>query len=841
MATESPDTECLDHTLQQEMQKYVEQLTTSGKPVLNADTMKKFKSICKKSDMYVNEAYHMLMTQLEKEHSEIRLSAFQMMDELFNRSHAFRELLLCDLQTFLELTVEVDFDQPLPPPRAAANTLKASSLRAIQQWNDKFGEDYKKLSLGFNFLQKCKKVDFNGIRARSEAEQRREREREARRQRINKERINKVLKEIEETVPDIKTCLTEVENCFSILLPTPDEFFLGVESSSEPNVNDCLENAKNQETCSTDTSNCIECAKLNSLQSRSSTADNKCEKCMKNQSNCKKVKCMDNDPESSSNSTCSGNSMKGVTEKHEVVEKIESEPGSSKEHTVVLGDEANVRIPASDDQSDSENTNKNKGEDPDSSDGDGSDDDDLEEVGGFVQEHGLRNHQYSIAIDLHQGPVQLEENEDNLPVLTTLKDHYRLISTKHQPSVTRWLQVLSKHGGKEEDIKRIIDLKSQLQKIKNKFYDLKVVPLEEQNKKSDDESDDDFEDVPEKEGYEEEVPEILKKVSGQGSSSVRKQPAASLSKKPPSTASSTAVKPSTSGAGAKRSFVKASWSIQNELLEHDEKDPTTMVANLKRIKAEAEGQSRNSSSPSTSTTTVDKTTAGAGIRKEKLLGSAPVISFGLDLEHWENPNKIEAPQIVKYDSLHRFWSSNDVEHCKADYNNIGELTKRTIPFVGKFEPVKWKCRAPLPNGSLCERMDRVKCPFHGKIIGRDEYGIPSEPGQQNMASTSTQGQLEEEFNDWQDPELQADIEGALGVDLGSKKKKGKGKGKGKKSKEPKYPNLTDINVVENPARTRLEKKVLNKSAMKRVNEVMDNLAYKRIRDRFGNQFNYSLK
>lgn len=47
------------------------------------------------------------------------------------------------------------------------------------------------------------------------------------------------------------------------------------------------------------------------------------------------------------------------------------------------------------------------------------------------------------------------------------------------------IKVLSKHGGKEEDIKRIIDLKSQLQKIKNKFYDLKVVPLEEQNKKSD--------------------------------------------------------------------------------------------------------------------------------------------------------------------------------------------------------------------------------------------------------------------------------------------------------------------------------------------------------------------
>lgn len=150
--------------------------------------------------------------------------------------------------------------------------------------------------------------------------------------------------------------------------------------------------------------------------------------------------------------------MRDVTEcreKHEVVEKMESEL----ENTEVLGDEASVRIPvpsnqrdseasvkiqASNDKSDSENTKKGGAEDPNSSDGEGSSEDDfeeVEEVGGFVQEHGLRNHQYSIAIDLHQGPVQLEENEDNLPVLTTLKDHYRLISTKHQPSVTHWLQV----------------------------------------------------------------------------------------------------------------------------------------------------------------------------------------------------------------------------------------------------------------------------------------------------------------------------------------------------------------------------------------------------------------
>jgi len=41
-------------------------------------------------------------------------------------------------------------------------------------------------------------------------------------------------------------------------------------------------------------------------------------------------------------------------------------------------------------------------------------------------------------------------------------------------------------------------------------------------------------------------------------------------------------------------------------------------------------------------------------------------------------------------------------------NGVASVTKRSMSFVGKFEPVKWKCRAPLPNGNLCERMDRIK-------------------------------------------------------------------------------------------------------------------------------------
>lgn len=48
--------------------------------------------------------------------------------------------------------------QPLPPPKAAAQKMKTDILKTIQEWQDKFGEAYKKLALGYNFLKTCKQV-----------------------------------------------------------------------------------------------------------------------------------------------------------------------------------------------------------------------------------------------------------------------------------------------------------------------------------------------------------------------------------------------------------------------------------------------------------------------------------------------------------------------------------------------------------------------------------------------------------------------------------------------------------------------------------------------------------
>lgn len=58
------------------------------------------------------------MESLARNHSQVRLAAFQLLDELFQRSHAFRELVVAKLKTVIELTLDTDA-MSLPPPKSA--------------------------------------------------------------------------------------------------------------------------------------------------------------------------------------------------------------------------------------------------------------------------------------------------------------------------------------------------------------------------------------------------------------------------------------------------------------------------------------------------------------------------------------------------------------------------------------------------------------------------------------------------------------------------------------------------------------------------------------------------
>lgn len=70
-------------------------------------------------------------------------------------------IILCtgfSLQEFLELTVETDAEQPLPPPKDVARKLRSQAIQAVQSWHASYGSAYKKLALGYHFLKQVKKV-----------------------------------------------------------------------------------------------------------------------------------------------------------------------------------------------------------------------------------------------------------------------------------------------------------------------------------------------------------------------------------------------------------------------------------------------------------------------------------------------------------------------------------------------------------------------------------------------------------------------------------------------------------------------------------------------------------
>ncbi len=63
---------------------------------------------------------------------------------------------------------------------------------------------------------------------------------------------------------------------------------------------------------------------------------------------------------------------------------------------------------------------------------------------------------------------------------------------------------------------------------------------------------------------------------------------------------------------------------------------------------------------------------------------------------------------------------------------------------------------------------------------------------------------------------------------------------GGKQKVKKHPGLTDLKVQRDTPRTRLEKKILSKRALKRVAESVDTANAKKYMDKFGYNFNYAL-
>ncbi|XP_068730210.1 UV-stimulated scaffold protein A-like isoform X1 [Montipora capricornis] len=731
------DSSVADVTLLQELGEIVSDLTTSGSPSLDNNLLKKLKAICKKSEVYVNHTYHLVLTQLKKNHAEIRLSSFQVISELFFRSHAFRELLLIDFQIFLELTVETDPKQPLPPPKSVAKSLKHKVLQAIESWYKKFGPHYKKLDLGYNYLKRVKNVEFNAVTARTEAERRQSEERARRKRDFINGQIIRVENEMVEMISEMELCALEIENCFKLLLPHPDDFDM----------------------------------------------------CHANEAATKTV-ILNNVPSSGQDQ-----------EEDKVVERhMSSTPSTSKAIDVLEEDESS-ELGVGTTESDV-NTDK----------------DDSEEQ--LLSNHGLGTRSYQLNIKIDVGGPQIRETDDNSIVLKTLKEMHKEMTHKHLPMINKWLSVLTKGEGTQQKIKQLIDLKRTLEATKDKFSELKITPYVDAMDKmscigeSEDEEDDtdEFEDVPEKEGLELVIPPSKKSEYGLEIASTSNQ---SLKE------------------DKETGFLKQYGANPRDL-----GDPTSRATALYQVRNRLADHVSSSGCIQANSTASDE-------RKRKLLDIAPVVPYDMDLHFWGDPTANTHKLVKTY--LDNNWASKEHEGEYVIGSEKEARPTRMVTFTGEFEPVKWSCRTPLPSGKLCPRRDRIKCPFHGKVIPRDETGTPVSKGavthtvvtlEENFASTSQEEAKDSRAADWK--EVSLEIEAATGLDLGGKSRR-KGKSKGNSKNKSKGSGLTDLKKQNNTTTARLEKIVLNKKAMKRVAHEMDTIATKRCREKFANQFNYSLQ
>ncbi|XP_075994796.1 UV-stimulated scaffold protein A isoform X2 [Genypterus blacodes] len=433
----------------------------------------------------------------------------------------------------------------------------------------------------------------------------------------------------------------------------------------------------------------------------------------------------------------------------------------------------------------------------------------------FIRDSGLMSHSYTLDLNLSPG-LHIKETEDNEAVVSTVIDLHKVITTKHLPAVQNWVQIFTRSGADQQLLRTAVDLKRSLKAALLKHKELHIDcktrvrrVMKASADSEDEDDDDDFQEVPEKEGFEPHIPEHLWTEYGLDPS--------------PSTSSAPLTRnpPMKRPAAPPSSFSISSSKRQRRLAE-EEQDPTSAAATLRLLR-------QNRPQPTTSTASSTPSASSTSCQKS----DAPVVPFGLDLYYW-GQDQPSAGKIIKSASQHQFWVPIEMEEEVENEELEAEGRSRYISFPGSFVPVSHYCRAPLDDGKLCQRQDRLKCPFHGRIVPRDGKGRPCKQ-EDRLREEQEERRKREEQPDWRDAELMRDIEAATGEDLGSERLSKNGKRKKKK----KYPNLSDLKQNANTARSRLQRKVFNKSSMRRVSQVLSK-ADRRKHEKFSNQFNYAL-
>ncbi|KAJ2333866.1 hypothetical protein GGI00_002121 [Coemansia sp. RSA 2681] len=144
------------------LETLVKELTETGLDTLNAEKLTALKRICKRNDETppaIVCVFQALLKALSKDHAQVRISSLQAVNELFERSHQFRLLVIGDLPHILGLIFGA-YQRPLPRPSEFAAKLKRLAAEYMYAWTERYGAAYQRLVQGFRYLRYVEGVDF---------------------------------------------------------------------------------------------------------------------------------------------------------------------------------------------------------------------------------------------------------------------------------------------------------------------------------------------------------------------------------------------------------------------------------------------------------------------------------------------------------------------------------------------------------------------------------------------------------------------------------------------------------------------------------------------------------
>ena len=195
--------------------------------------------------------------------------------------------------------------------------------------------------------------------------------------------------------------------------------------------------------------------------------------------------------------------------------------------------------------------------------------------------------------------------------------------------------------------------------------------------------------------------------------------------------------------------------------------------------------------------------------------------YNEDLSYWEKGEKIT--QLPRYEGYHTYWVSEPETDLPSDAA-IGMLKNRTFTYCEEYEPVLHTCDAAIGNGKFCKRKDRIKCPFHGYIVPRN-----------NLEETNTEPAV---------PYMEEGIVSFIGEDnqnlrniltkINNKKQRKKGLVNHKIS-------ILRKDKLKNSKRRKLERILFNKRQLLKASELLKSQMLTKNEANFVYNFNYSLK